>query len=361
METSTSKGRSLPLTRRALVTTGAAALAVAKVPARAQSPFVRYSIYPAPLQPTTPSPVVLCHPIVADYANGVNNMKTTSKNNPTYPTGWFFQAAIHGTVSTTANPAWNQCQHRSFFFLSWHRMYLYWFERIIRKASGSSTFALPYWNYSATTPNAAVLPLPFRDPQSPLYTPQRGTPPVAGVDTGINAGVPLPASAVAFQQSMTPTQFIGSPNGFGGGAITSPIQVNSAEGTIEHQPHDMVHSTMGGLMGVIEQSALDPIFYLHHANIDRLWTQWIGMGGGRADPTSGNWLTQSFTFFDENMNQQSMTAQNILDTVANLDYRYDDQPGLVPILSTGESCVVRPIPTPVGQFVAEQISDADGR
>src|SRR6266581_4516077 len=54
------------------------------------------------------------------------------------PTSWLFQANIHGhPPGSGANPAWDQCQHGSFFFLAWHRMYLYFFERILRAASGS--------------------------------------------------------------------------------------------------------------------------------------------------------------------------------------------------------------------------------
>ena len=34
-------------------------------------------------------------------------------------------------------------------------------------------------------------------------------------------------------------------------------------------------------------AALDPIFYLHHANIDRMWTLWNG--SGNANPTDAGW------------------------------------------------------------------------
>ena len=29
-------------------------------------------------------------------------------------------------------PFRDQCQHNTWYFLPWHRMYLYWFERIVR-------------------------------------------------------------------------------------------------------------------------------------------------------------------------------------------------------------------------------------
>ena len=56
------------------------------------------------------------------------------------------------------------------------------------------------------------------------------------------------------------------------------------------QPHNVVHSALGGLMGDPDTAAQDPIFWLHHANVDRLWNHWIQQGGGRADPSDAAWL-----------------------------------------------------------------------
>ena len=38
--------------------------------------------------------------------------------------------------------------------------------------------------------------------------------------------------------------------------------------------HGSVHVRTGGDMGGVPTAAYDPIFYLHHANIDRLWADW---------------------------------------------------------------------------------------
>ena len=62
---------------------------------------------------------------------GVLAMKSRPASDPT---SWLFQANIHGTddaVPDGTSDVWNTCQHGSFFFLSWHRMYLYFFERIL--------------------------------------------------------------------------------------------------------------------------------------------------------------------------------------------------------------------------------------
>jgi hypothetical protein len=48
------------------------------------------------------------------------------------------------------------------------------------------------------------------------------------------------------------------------------------ESTLEAGPHDNVHNDLGGSTGFMGQflSPLDPIFFLHHGNIDRLWHIW---------------------------------------------------------------------------------------
>ena len=38
--------------------------------------------------------------------------------------------------------------------------------------------------------------------------------------------------------------------------------------------HGAVHVWVGGTMGRIDWAAYDPIFWAHHANIDRLWARW---------------------------------------------------------------------------------------
>ena len=42
-------------------------------------------------------------------------------------------------------------------------------------------------------------------------------------------------------------------------------------------------------MAVPATAALDPIFYLHHANIDRMWTAW-NKTGNNDNPTVADWL-----------------------------------------------------------------------
>ncbi len=54
-------------------------------------------------------------------------------------------------------------------------------------------------------------------------------------------------------------------------------------GTLEATPHNNVHNIVGGLMGGT-QSALDPIFMMHHCNIDRIWAVWNVNNQNSNDP-----------------------------------------------------------------------------
>jgi tyrosinase len=256
---------------------------------------------------------------VAAYRNGVAEMK---KRPVTDPTSWLYQANMHGTFDTPAHTGWSTCEHFSDFFLSWHRMYLYYFERILRKASGSPTFALPYWNYSR--PAGRRLPLIFRQPKSeatnPLYTPHRA----------INGGQLIPSQATKFADALGETLFHSD---------TMP----SFSGTLEGRPHGAVHNQVGGgtgWMSSFEMAGRDPIFWLHHANIDRLWESWVQ--AGHSNPSSGPWMTATFTFFDENGAATQLSGAEIVDIAKQLNYRYDR-------LETAPGALTAPSTTPQTQ------------
>ena len=263
---------------------------------------------------------------IASLQKGIQVMMSRAV---TDPTSYRFQANIHGTEDTATTPeetqAWDQCEHGSFYFWSWHRMYLYFFDRILRAAAQDPNLVLPYWNYE--DPAQRTLPLPFRQPASAatnsLYIAPPGRP--AGLDAGTFS---LSAATVDDSGAMSDIDFEtgGSLGNGAGGGVASPMQFNSATGDMEMQPHNVVHSALGGLMGVIDTAAQDPIFWLHHANIDRLWNQWIEQGGGRTDPTDATWLNTTFTFYDEAGHAVYLTGSEIIDSQDQLNYRYDDDP-----------------------------------
>jgi hypothetical protein len=266
-------------------------------------------------------------PEITALKRGIAAMMTRPAEDPT---SWLFQANIHGTYdalpsgSGPASDCWNTCQHGSFFFLSWHRMYLYFFERILRAASGEPSLTLPYWDYDA--PARRALPDGFRQPANatnPLF--------IAARRGSINGGQPLPPSATGASQALATVNFAsatGSGASFGGQTLPTPSHFNGPPGRLESQPHNVIHVSLGGngWMADPNLAARDPIFWLHHANIDRLWNRWLASGGGRRNPTSGPWVTAIFSFVDETGAVVRLTGADIVDNARQLGYRYDDEP-----------------------------------
>lgn len=280
-------------------------------------------------------------PELAALRRGVAVMQQLSQDDPADPRGWRFQANIHGAPpEEESNPAWRQCQHGSFFFLPWHRMYLYWFERILRWAAEDPTLALPYWNYFI--PAHRVLPEPFRLPaeaSNALYLADR--------DPIVNAGVPPWSAFSAFfdhRRAFATTRFFHEDPldvSFGGAWAARPVHSGAAAqntGLLELTPHGQIHVMIGGRiedaagamhtapMGDPRFAARDPIFWLHHCNIDRLWERWLDQGDGRENPVDdATWMDTAFSFFDETGRAVQMTARDVLNPYA-LGYSYDDDP-----------------------------------
>ena len=219
----------------------------------------------------------------------------------TDPTSMGYQVAIHGTTMTDNLQSWNSCHqaNQSFFFFAWHRMYIYFFERILRAKSGRSNLTLPYWNYQ----HNPVLHPAYRDNSkgNPLYDATR--------NPTINAGGALPSSILtAFSNSMDIIPYYNFQSNLNGG------------------PHGSVHTTVNGNMAVVTTAAKDPVFWLHHSNIDRLWEEWIGRCGGRLNPIDSIWLNNTYTFFDEFGTPVSMKGSQVISISIQLNYMYDSLP-----------------------------------
>ncbi|MEZ3160724.1 tyrosinase family protein [Microbacterium sp. BWT-B31] len=283
------------------------------------------------------------------YAKAVRALRARPMSDPT---SWLFLAAMHGIDpqlwadadyidGSTAPPTqavqrtyWWQCQHQSWYFLPWHRGYLSAFEQIVKDAvvdlGGPADWALPYWNYSAPAAGARVLPSAFSDDEmpdgsdNPLKVERRfgdGTVPITIPRRLVALGALDEDDYTAGRQ--------GIPPGFGG-PQTLFNHSGGTSGAVESLPHNQVHGAIGGAGGLMSNpntAGLDPIFWLHHANIDRLWSVWRREG---ADPQDDTWLkgpvARAFVAPKVDGTEWRFAARDVLDTrAAPLDYVYDDE------------------------------------
>jgi tyrosinase len=198
----------------------------------------------------------------------------TFRTTPAYPTFINTIAAMRANTNSGdrrslrfwVNVHRNFCPHRTAYFLAWHRGYMYHFEQTLRSISGDSTLTVPYWDYY-TNPN---IPAEFTDPatNNPLY--------VSRVNTNVYNALslsPFDPSVFNFQRGRT----------------------NAFETLIETAPHNPVHNIIGNVM-VTMSSPADPIFFLHHANIDRLWHAWALPDGKGMPSASNSYWSGSFTY-----------------------------------------------------------------
>ncbi|MFE5495418.1 tyrosinase family protein [Streptomyces virginiae] len=278
---------------------------------------------------------------LAHYAAAVAEMKARA---PDDPTGWTYQAAVHGTNTTPTMPLWNGCKHGSWYFLAWHRMYLWYFERIVRatvvQLGGPADWALPFWDYDADRDQARIPPA-FRDEEegaNPLFAPRANL---------VNEGEPLPFEITSPAYAMGRTLFVGEAE-FGGGITPNGSTFWNRKGALEQTPHNDVHGHIGRWMGRTTTAALDPVFWLHHANIDRLWSLWAGRPG-HSNPDDPRWITQEYKFFDADGSQQSLAASDVLDTAGQLGYTYEQPVPISPPVPLPPSVTRSPVPeTPSG-------------
>ncbi|MDC7765253.1 MULTISPECIES: tyrosinase family protein [Priestia] len=202
--------------------------------------------------------------------------------------------AWHGAAGKFHTPPGSDrnAAHMSSAFLPWHREYLLRFERDLQSINPEVT--LPYWEWETDAQ--------LQDPsQSAIWNADfmggNGNPkkdfivdtgpfaagrwttideqgnPSGGLKRNLGATKEAPTlptrddvlKALKITQYDTPPWDMTSQNSFR----------NQLEGFINGpQLHNRVHRWVGGQMGIVPTAPNDPVFFLHHANVDRIWAVW---------------------------------------------------------------------------------------
>jgi tyrosinase len=228
----------------------------------------------------------------------ISLMKSNTNSND--PSSWSYWTNIHR----------NNCPHSVPYFLAWHRGYLYYFERQLRAVSGDSLLTLPYWDYYSYS----TLPVEFTNSSAnnPLY--------VDRVNTDV-------------RQALTLAPFSANLTNFQTGAR------DAYEPSFESAPHNQLHNLVGNVMATMS-SPVDPIFWLHHANVDRLWVAWVNAGGGRKMPA----ITKPYWSGKHVYNSAVTLARTqTYNTRSTLGYQYTNErlPGQLPVAQVNKANVLR--------------------
>jgi tyrosinase len=207
------------------------------------------------------------------------------------------------------------CQHHNPLFLPWHRGYLYHFELALQEVD--STVTVPWWNWmdEPDIPRAFDLKNVGKKanvlasaPIKPLGVPRGpGWPRKTHREPGASQALPPPYRNARFP-------------GSGGGASTWIMSAPSYNEFWNRcaRVHDNVHVWVGGEMMDQNWAAFDPLFWAHHAMVDRLWRIWQHNNPG-AQPDHAT-LEHPMTFARE----PSLRVRDVLDVKA-LGYEYAAQ------------------------------------
>ncbi|KNA07032.1 hypothetical protein SOVF_175630 [Spinacia oleracea] len=276
---------------------------------------------------------------LAKYAKALALMKALPDSDPR---SFKNQANVHcaycnGGYHQVGLPNLDFQVHGSWLFFPFHRAYLYFYEKILGSLINDPDFVIPYWNWD--NPDGMVMPSMFNDANSPFFDAirdQSHLPPTVMDLTYDGPDVPNNMSdeekkalnlTIMYRQMVSnakkPSMFLGEPYRTG----DSP---NPGPGSMEVQPHGTIHNWTGNPqpntpmwedMGNFYSAGRDPIFYAHHAQVDRTWAIWRSLSPKNKDFKDKDFLNSYFYFYDENAKLVKIYVRDCLDT-KKMGYKY---------------------------------------
>ncbi|KAK1235771.1 hypothetical protein PQX77_000990, partial [Marasmius sp. AFHP31] len=213
-------------------------------------------------------------------------------------------------------------------FLPWHRFFIHLFEKALQDECGYLG-TNPYWNWTADISDGmdSFVASPVFDPvygfggngeDIPGYLGQFGNltnfpgwtaeavtgggcitdGPFASYNLSVGPG-PINNTERCIQRSFSSAFIYTMSDEAVANATRHPnfeafrIDLEGWPVTPTARPHDGVHMALGGDMTDSYSAPSDPIFYLHHSNLDRIWWEWQ-----MADPENRLYEVTGRTTFD---------------------------------------------------------------
>ncbi|GJN40622.1 hypothetical protein PR202_gb29867 [Eleusine coracana subsp. coracana] len=257
-------------------------------PPMSASPAINFT-FPNATEPVrTRRPV---HEVGAEYMAKYERLVALMKALPdSDPRSFHQQANIHCAYCTGAYRQVGQPElpvqvHYSWLFFPFHRAYMYFFERIARKLLDDPEFTLPFWSWDI--PEGMQIPAEFVNKSSPLYDafrdPAHQPPKLVDLDFWQMEKNLTGEQQIQHNMWVMYKQIVSSPlpSLFHGQPYRAGDSEKPGAGTAELAPHNTMHAWIGNGwypngedMGAYYTAGRDPIFYLYHSNIDRIWEAW---------------------------------------------------------------------------------------
>ncbi|CAM6096289.1 unnamed protein product [Calypogeia fissa] len=224
--------------------------------------------------------------------------------------------------------------HHCWLFLPFHRWYLYFHERILASLIGDDTLAVPYWAWDVQNdPQANVMPAPYVRKNTSLYNelqdPNHQPPMRANLmhDTSddVTGDELFDGNSFIMWQMMIGD--VKTSEAFYGEKYAEGDPKFIGEAVLETSAHAAIHGWVGHPdVGKLDMNpgysaAREPMFFAHHAQMDRLWEMWKNWGG--KDLQDPDWLDAQFVFYDEH---GDLVRVNVRDSL-NLDNFRPEQYG----------------------------------
>ena len=270
---------------------------------------------------------------------------------------WHFLAMMEHTPSTqprNEGPPRNAA-HSGPAFLPWHRLFLILLERHLQRVLDDATFGLPYWDWAedGELPEDQQKDSPFWSNAcmggngDPIQTgpfsaaewtinidsrliPNTVNPELFWNNRSLRRNFPNPLTDFRPRRGLpTKAEVRDIVNSNTNAIYDSPDWKysegfrNSLEGWSESSTlHNLVHVWVGGDMGPAT-SPNDPVFYMNHCNVDRIWAGWQTI---RGNPPYVPDDTESDLLFRHRLNDRlyEITTSPIFDPIYQGNVRPSD-------------------------------------
>lgn len=153
--------------------------------------------------------------------------------------------------------------HRRPSFLPWHRAFVLDLERQLQNIDSSIT--IPYWRFELTAPNVFIPDFMGGTPDSAGRVTLSGTNPLGSWSIGGTSGI---RRVPGFNTSTGAPSLLDESQTLALGTTFSSFD------DMEGDPHDQAHISFTGPLDDPTTATQDPIFFMLHCNVDRLWAKW---------------------------------------------------------------------------------------